>query len=167
MNCLAELSKLPKEKVGMYRIWIWIIAFVFFGNLLVNLLVTFPYTKLVVEGVTGISIGWDRTDEERFEDLRKMYNDLHTSVSETKGKADEISSQFLFLVTDNARKAGEERKRSIAYHDEFYRNEFLPLRQQVHSLSAWMHAARSAYLRLIKTLSDQKPVRMEEFSTAQ
>lgn len=142
----------------MKRLWILAFGFVFFVNLFVNLFVTLPYTKLVVEGVTGVSIGWDQTDEERFDGLKKMYNDLQASMEQTRGKADEISGQFSFIVRNIAEKAGEERRRNIAYQEEFYRMEFMPLRSEHHQVQLSVKALRHELARLVKLLRQEEVI---------
>ena len=148
----------------MKRFFYAVALCVFSVNLFVNLFITFPYTKIVVEGVTGISIGWDRTDEERFNGLQKMYNDLQASLEVTKGKAEEISGQFSFLVTDNAEKAGEERKKSIAYHDEFYRNEFMPLRNENYQIGLNLKSIRYELNRLAKLMRKKEVIEESEWN---
>jgi len=147
----------------MKRVLVFAVGFVFFVNLFVNLFVTFPYTKLVVEGMTGISIGWDQTDEERFDGLRKGYNDLQASMEMTRSKTDEISGQFSFLVSDIAEKAGEERRRNIAYQEEFYRMEFMPLRSEQHQVQLSEKAMRRELVRLVQLLRKKEVISEAEW----
>mgnify|MGYP007100054618 CR=1 FL=1 len=147
----------------MKRFLVLMIGSMFFSNMFVNLFLTFPVTKLVVEGLTGVSIGWDRTDEEKFAGLQKMYNELRSEMEATKGKADEFSGLFSCLVTDNARKAGEERKKSIAYQEEFYRAEFMPLRSEVYQVGLSLKSIRYELNRLTKLLRKKEVITESEW----
>ncbi len=146
------------------RFSILVVGLVFAVNLFVNLFITFPTTKLVVEGLTGISIGWDQTDEERFDGLQRRFNELHASQEATRGKADEISGQFSFIVRNIAEKAGEERKRNIAYQDEFFRDHFIPLRSEAHQSELSLKSIRYELNRLVKLLRKKEVITEPEWA---
>lgn len=157
-----------KTEIKIQQIAIICIGAMCFFSLAIHVWDKFSFVRLAIEGVTGWSIGWQKTDSETLVSVKNELAKFQQSYRDEKDSLRQEVENSKFATLKYTEKLNESRRQQINDDDEIWRS-LRQTQQEFLSAKTSIQSIRNECKRLVKHLHKSKAIpdeKWQEWSTA-